>query len=136
MWGEGADCQEPFVGAWMMADSRYKNLTASQLQEWYEGRIASMHRLVAFFVLFHEMGRKVQDFWPMVTFGIFGYDMSRTHSIMRIATTASPVSGSDVRHRIIELSEHTSRQTAARIITMQCRLSMRLKREVAYKRLT
>ena len=37
-----------------------------------------------------------QDWWPMVSFGYLKYDMSRTHSIMRIATTASPVSGAEV----------------------------------------
>ena len=31
-----------------------------------------------------------------VSGGLLGYDMSRTHSIMRIATTASPVSGAEV----------------------------------------
>jgi len=29
--------------------------------------------------------------------------MDRTHSIMRIATTASPVSGADVRDRMVEI---------------------------------
>ena len=43
------------------------------------------------FVMFHELGKRVQDFWPTWTLGYLGYDMSRTHSIMRIATTASPV---------------------------------------------
>jgi len=63
----------------------------------YESRIASLQRAVAFFVLFHEMGKCVADFWPAVSFGLLGYGIDRTHSIMRIATTASPVSGSDVR---------------------------------------
>jgi hypothetical protein len=31
-----------------------------------------------------------------VSLGFLNYDMSRTHSIMRIATTASPVSGAEV----------------------------------------
>jgi hypothetical protein len=61
------------------------------VQELYESRFASMQRLVSFYVLFHEMGKTVQDFWPSVSFGLLGYDMSRTQSIMRIATTASPV---------------------------------------------
>ena len=39
-----------------------------------------------------------------VSFGLLGYDMSRSQSIMRIATTASPVSGSDVRRKMLELS--------------------------------
>ena len=32
--------------------------------------------------------------------------MSCTHSVMRVATTASPVSGTEVRAKMIELSEH------------------------------
>ena len=123
MWGEGAFSDEHFVGEWMASDEKLKGLNAadlmekqSQLQELYEGRIASMQRLVGFLVLFHEMGRRVQDFWPMVSFGIFGYDMSRSHSIMRIATTASPISGSDVRHKMIELAEQTAKQFAASIL--------------------
>eukprot|EP00667_Euglena_gracilis_P000989 EG_transcript_989 len=35
----------------------------------YESRIASQERLVAFFVLFHAMARKVQQFWAIVSFG-------------------------------------------------------------------
>ncbi len=58
-----------------------------------------MERLVGFLVVFHRMAKRVQDFWPRVTFGIFGYDMSRSQSIMRVATTACPVAGSDVRDK-------------------------------------
>ena len=65
----------------------------------YESRIASMQRFVAMTVMFHEMGTRVQQFFPRVSCGYLGYRMDRTHSIMRIATTASPVSGSDVRER-------------------------------------
>ena len=81
-----------------------------QLQELYESRIASMQRLVGFFVLFHAMAKRVADFWPAVSFGFLGNDMTRTQSIMRIATTASPVSASDVRHKMVELAEHTARE--------------------------
>lgn len=65
--------------------------------ELYEARIASLQRYVAFCVLFHQLGKRVQDFFPKISFGLLGYRMDRTHSIMRIATTASPVSGADVR---------------------------------------
>jgi len=71
--------------------------------ELYEGRIASMQRFVAMTVMFHEMGMRVQNFFPRISFGYLGYRMDRTHSIMRIATTASPVSGSDVRESIESL---------------------------------
>ena len=71
----------------------------------YESRIASMQRCVAFYVMFHALGKRVQDFWPSVSLGYLRYDMSRTHSIMRIATTASPVSGAEVRDITIELEK-------------------------------
>lgn len=71
--------------------------------ELYEGRIASMQRFVAMTVMFHEMGLRVERFFPRLSFGYLGYRMDRTHSIMRIATTASPVSGSDVRERMDSL---------------------------------
>jgi hypothetical protein len=66
----------------------------------YETRVASMQRFVAFCVMFHELGLQVQDWWSAVSFGILGYRMDRTHSIMRIATTASPISGAEVRDRM------------------------------------
>ena len=49
------------------------------------------------------MGMRVQTFFPKISFGLLGYRMDRTHSIMRIATTASPVSGADVREKMDEL---------------------------------
>jgi EF-hand domain pair len=72
-------------------------------QELYETRIASLQRFVAMTVMFHQMGKRVQDFFAKISFGFFGYRMDRTHSIMRIATTASPISGSDVRQRMRHL---------------------------------
>lgn len=69
-------------------------------QELYEGRIASLQRFVAMTVMFHQMGSRVQAFFPCISFGMLGYRVDRTHSIMRIATTASPVSGADVRQRM------------------------------------
>ena len=75
-----------------------------------------MQRLVGFMVIFYHMGKRVQDFWPAVSLGLLGYDMSRTQSIMRVATTASPVSGMEVRERILHLSEEEHRKAAARQI--------------------
>ena len=66
------------------------------IQELYESRIASLQRFVAMTVMFHQMGWRVERFFSKNSFGLLGYRMDRTHSIMRIATTASPVSGADV----------------------------------------
>ena len=119
---------EPFVGAWMATAAKYKKMTTAQLferqqlvQVLYEGRFASMQRLVAFFVMFHAMGKRVQDFWPMVSCGLLGYDMSRSQSMLRVATTASPISGSEVRERILELGEEEMRKWAARTIQRAAR---------------
>ena len=124
MWGEGSAEQESFIGEWMLSSTQFKGFSSAelikkqrQLQELFEGRIASMHRLVGFFVLFHEMAKRVQDFWPAVSFGLLGYDMGRSQSIMRIATTASPVSGSDVRHKMVALGAQTAREHVASVIT-------------------
>jgi hypothetical protein len=65
----------------------------------YESRIGSLQRFVSMTVMFHQMGWRVQIFFAKWSFGLLGYRMDRTHSIMRIATTASPVSGADVRDR-------------------------------------
>lgn len=70
--------------------------------ELYESRIASMQRFVAMTIMFHQMGMRVQRFFPRISCGLLGYRMDRTHSIMRIATTASPVSGADVREKMEE----------------------------------
>jgi hypothetical protein len=49
------------------------------------------------------MGMRVQKFFSNISLGLLGYRMDRTHSIMRIATTASPVSGADVRDKMVEI---------------------------------
>lgn len=71
--------------------------------ELYESRIASLQRFVAMVVIFHEMGDRVQSFFRSISLGFWGYRMDRTHSIMRIATTASPVSGADVKTKMEHL---------------------------------
>mmetsp|Transcript_46359 Transcript_46359/g.88497 ORF Transcript_46359/g.88497 Transcript_46359/m.88497 type:complete len:1353 (-) Transcript_46359:72-4130(-) len=78
-------------------------------QRLYETRIASMQRCVAFMTMFHEMGLRVQQFWPMVSCGFLRYDMDRTQSIMRIATTASPVSGMDVQDMMLHIAINEQR---------------------------
>lgn len=67
------------------------------VQELYESRIASLQRFVSMTVMFHQMGDRVEKFFSKNTFGLLGYRKDRTHSIMRIATTASPISGAEVR---------------------------------------
>ena len=67
-------------------------------------------------VLFHQLGDRVAKFWPAVPFGYLGYRMDRTHSIMRIATTASPVSGAEVRDRRSFIALNTAFNNALAVI--------------------
>ena len=66
----------------------------------YESRIASLQRFVAMTVLFHKLAQHVQSFFNVISFGLWNYKIHRTHSIMRVATTASPVSGAHVRKQM------------------------------------
>ena len=63
------------------------------------------------------MGMRVQSFFPKISFGLLGYRMDRTHSIMRIATTASPVSGADVRDKMDELRIMIQIERSVRLIS-------------------
>ena len=85
--------------------------------ELYESRIASMQRFVAMCVIGHTMAKKVRDFFPRWSCGLFGYNMDRTQSIMRIATTASPVSGADLRERMERLRLVRTIHNSIRTIT-------------------
>ena len=124
------------VGAWMLKeDETLEGLTDAEMmtrqelmQTLYESRLASLQRLVGFMILFHAMGKLVQDFWPRISFGFLGYDMSRTQSIMRVASTAAPVSGSEVRHRMVTLGNDEIRHWAARQIQSALRLYLKLTR--------
>jgi hypothetical protein len=85
--------------------------------ELYETRIASLQRFVAMCVMFHEMGKTVQDFFPRVSLGCIGYRMEQTHSVMRVATTASPVSGDAVREQMEKLRARSEVLQAVRVIS-------------------
>ena len=101
----------PGVNSMAMSQSQHFSM------ELYESRIASMQRFVAMTVMFHQMGMRVQTFFPKISFGLLGYRMDRTHSIMRIATTASPVSGADVRERMEELRLRLKIERSVQLIT-------------------
>jgi len=114
-----------FIGAWMGHDDRFRGMSNEMLmdhqhmlQTLYESRHASLQRFVAFLIMFHKMGKTVADFFPNVSFGLLGYDMSRTHSIMRIATTASPVSGAEVRELTLQLARNSACRWATNVMQM------------------
>ncbi|EFN56099.1 expressed protein [Chlorella variabilis] len=57
-----------------------------------ESRFLSLERLIAFFVMFHAMAAA----WPL------NLDISRSQSGLRIATTAAPVTASDIEFTLAE----------------------------------
>mmetsp|Transcript_1392 Transcript_1392/g.1678 ORF Transcript_1392/g.1678 Transcript_1392/m.1678 type:complete len:177 (+) Transcript_1392:457-987(+) len=69
------------------------------VQELYESRVASAQRFVAMCIMFHSLGSSVQNFFSVISFGLLGYRTDRSHSIMRIASTASPISAAEIRER-------------------------------------
>ena len=96
---------------------------------------ACTRRFVAFLIAFHRLGKAVQDFWPRVSCGLLQYDMSRSQSIMRIASTASPVSGAEVRLKMIELAEESRKVWSYHVLehfarVVKARRVAKLEREV------
>ena len=110
------------VGSFLMSESQHLSM------QLYESRVASMQRFVAMTVMFHQIGSRVQSFFPKISFGILGYRMDRTHSIMRISTTASPVSGADVRERMVDLHLRFKIQRAVNLVSRKYR-EWRLQRD-------
>jgi hypothetical protein len=62
------------------------------MKDLYEGRFASLERYIAWLVLFHAMAlRASKSSWPLPP-----WDISRSQSILRVSSTAAPVSGAEV----------------------------------------
>ena len=89
--------------------------------------------------MFHTLGQRVQKFWRFVSCGLLGYDMSRTHSIMRIATTASPVSGAEVCERskaiAIAVKEANAKRSLLKVAQKWLQRSQATKRAAAMEAL-
>lgn len=66
------------------------------LKDLLEGRFSSLERYIAFLVLFHAMATRVAaSSWPLPP-----WDTSRSQSILRVASTAAPISGAEVAARL------------------------------------
>jgi len=102
-------------------------------QALYESRFASTERLIGFFALFHAMAAAVAAFFPAVSLGCLGYDMSRSQSMLRVATTASPVSGSEVRERILELEAEQMRGWSVKHLQRAARAACSLRHKIQSK---
>lgn len=102
-----SDVSMASVGDFAKSESQHFSM------ELYESRVASLQRFVSMCVMFHQTGKQVRDFFPKWSLGLMNYNMERTHSIMRIATTASPVSGDAVRAQMERLRLRARYQGAA-----------------------
>lgn len=103
------------------------------VQELYESRIASLQRFVSMTVMFHQMGLRVSTFFSKISLGLLGYRMDRSHSIMRIATTASPISGAEIRDRAEILSHMKKVNDSLNTIAMAWLRHKENTREEKYK---
>jgi hypothetical protein len=83
-------------------DSLSRRVQSSQqtLQHLYEGRVASLERYVAFCVMFYYMAKACSS--PIL---LKNWDMARSQSNLRVATTASPISAS------VDEGDMSSRET-------------------------
>jgi len=96
---DGSDSSKPNSGDNTKGISIEVMKSQHLVQELYESRYASAQRFVAMCVMFHSLGSNVQNFFSTISFGLLGYKMERSHSIMRIASTASPISAAEIRDR-------------------------------------
>jgi hypothetical protein len=53
-------------------------------------RYASLERYIAFLVMFHAMAARVAAFFPLQ------FDIARSQSQLRVATTAAPISAAEI----------------------------------------
>ena len=134
------ELSELLVGAWMAKDPRYESSTVGDLmrrqhlvQALYETRCAPLQRCVGFMVLFHAMANRSPT-WRVASAGVLGYDLSRTQSILRVATTACPTGGSEVRERMVALEAWSDERWAALVIQRLVRWRRRAARKRATRR--
>lgn len=53
--------------------------------------------MISFMVMFHAMARRTADWWPLT------FDISRSQSGLRVATTAAPVTASELEQSVAEM---------------------------------
>jgi uncharacterized membrane protein len=71
-------------------DSQTRQIQDLQVivQQFYECRVASLERYLSFCVMFHAMATECRSPWFL-----YPWDIARSQSNLRVATTASPISG-------------------------------------------
>ena len=85
-----------------LLDSRTLDVLDSQVyvQQFYECRIASLERYLSFCVIFHAMAKSCCN--PLLC---HGWDIARSQSNLRVATTASPVTASGDEHKTLSAEQ-------------------------------
>ncbi|GIL76244.1 hypothetical protein Vretifemale_5725 [Volvox reticuliferus] len=88
-----------------LEDVLHKQTVMEQL---LESRYLSLERLLAFMVMFHAMARRTADWWPLT------FDIARSQSGLRVATTAAPVTASELEQSLAETLAGDVVEAAAR----------------------
>jgi hypothetical protein len=78
------------------------------VQQFYECRVAAVERYVSFCVMFHAMAEHCHRPWFCVP-----WDMARSQSNLRVATTASPVANEGGGHHVSNEVKKIARDFAA-----------------------
>ena len=78
------------------------------VQQFYECRIASLERYTAFCVMFHAMAAHCNHPW-----GCVPWDMARSQSNLRVATTASPIAAEGGGHKVSQEVKKVARDLAS-----------------------
>lgn len=78
------------------------------VQQFYECRVASLERYTAFCVMFHAMASHSCKPWLVKE-----WDMARSQSNLRVATTASPIAAEGGGHHISQEVKKVARDVAA-----------------------
>eukprot|EP00741_Cyanophora_paradoxa_P011471 tig00020560_g11082.t1 len=76
------------------------------LEELAESRLFSMERMVAFMVMFHAMAARV------AAFPLLGFDLARSQSSLRVASTAAPASGAEIAQALAAMADRAQRAAA------------------------
>eukprot|EP00798_Chlamydomonas_sp_ICE-L_P027283 gene27283-4588_t len=96
---KGVVSQQAVVEAMQALRSNMEEALVSQavVEQLTENRYMALQRMMAFMTMFHAMARSVANLWPLT------FDISRSQSGLRIATTAAPATASDLERTMVEI---------------------------------
>eukprot|EP00798_Chlamydomonas_sp_ICE-L_P027317 gene27316-4623_t len=96
---KGVVSQQAVEEAMQALRSNMEEALVSQavVEQLTENRYMALQRMMAFMTMFHAMARSVANLWPLT------FDISRSQSGLRIATTAAPATASDLERTMVEI---------------------------------